>query len=77
MGIHYRSTNLIIDGGNMVPCGPYIVMINKVFQITGKRKMMQTLRLYWNQSLVILLSFTLPCFFTGRLAETSIHTNIV
>ena len=21
--------------------------------------------------------FTLPCFFTGRLAETTIHTNIV
>lgn len=77
MGIHYRSTNLIIDGGNMVSCGPYIVMTNKVFSENRKRKMMQTLRLYWNQSLVILLSFTLPCFFTGRLAETSIDTNIV
>ena len=31
MGIHYRSTNLIIDGGNMVPCGSYIVMTDKVF----------------------------------------------
>ena len=31
MGINCRSTYLIIDGGNMVPCGPYIVMTNKVF----------------------------------------------
>jgi len=31
MGIRCRSTNLIIDGGNMVPCGPYIVMTDKVF----------------------------------------------
>ena len=31
MGISCRSTNLIIDGGNMVPCGPYIVMTDKVF----------------------------------------------
>lgn len=31
MGISCRSTNLIIDGGNMVPCGSYIVMTDKVF----------------------------------------------
>ena len=31
MGIRCRSTNLIIDGGNMVPCGPYIIMTDKVF----------------------------------------------
>jgi agmatine/peptidylarginine deiminase len=31
MGINCRYTNLIIDGGNKVPCGPYIVMIDKVF----------------------------------------------
>ena len=31
MGVSCRSTNLIIDGGNMVPCGPYIVMTDKVF----------------------------------------------
>lgn len=31
MGIRCRSTNLIIDGGNMVPCGQYIVMTDKVF----------------------------------------------
>ncbi len=31
MGISCRSINLIIDGGNMVPCGPYIVMTDKVF----------------------------------------------
>ncbi len=31
MGINSRSTKLIIDGGNMVSCGPYIVMTDKVF----------------------------------------------
>ena len=31
MGIRCRHTNLIIDGGNMVTCGPYIVMTDKVF----------------------------------------------
>ena len=31
MNIKCRSTNLIIDGGNMVPCGPYIVMTDKVY----------------------------------------------
>ena len=38
MGISCRSTNLIIDGGNMVPCGPYIVMTDKVFTENGKEK---------------------------------------
>jgi agmatine/peptidylarginine deiminase len=33
-----RSTNLIIDGGNMVPCGPYIVMTNKVFTENRREK---------------------------------------
>lgn len=31
LDIKCRSTALIIDGGNMVPCGPYIVMTDKVF----------------------------------------------
>ena len=31
LGIKYRETDLIIDGGNMVPCGDYIVMTDKVF----------------------------------------------
>lgn len=31
MGIRCRSTNLIIDGGNMVICDPYIVMTDKIF----------------------------------------------
>ena len=31
MNISYKSTNLIIDGGNMVACGPYIVMTDKVY----------------------------------------------
>ena len=35
MGISCRSTNLIIDGGNMVACGPYIVMTDKVFVENG------------------------------------------
>ncbi len=38
MGINCRSTKLIIDGGNMVPCGPYIVMTDKVFTENGKEK---------------------------------------
>lgn len=38
MGISCRSTNLIIDGGNMVPCGPYIVMTDKVFSENRKKK---------------------------------------
>ena len=38
MGINCRSTNLIIDGGNMVPCGPYIVMTDKVFSENRKKK---------------------------------------
>ncbi len=38
MGIHYHSTNLIIDGGNMVPCGPYIVMTDKVFSENRRKK---------------------------------------
>ena len=38
MGISCRSTDLIIDGGNMVPCGPYIVMTDKVFSENRKKK---------------------------------------
>lgn len=38
MGISCRSTTLIIDGGNMVPCGPYIVMTDKVFTENRKKK---------------------------------------
>ena len=38
MGISCRSTNLVIDGGNMVPCGPYIVMTDKVFPENRKKK---------------------------------------
>lgn len=38
MGISCRSTKLIIDGGNMVPCGPYVVMTDKVFTENGKEK---------------------------------------
>lgn len=38
MGINCRSTKLIIDGGNMVACGPYIVMTDKVFVENGYDK---------------------------------------
>ncbi len=38
MGVGCRSTNLIIDGGNMVSCGPYIVMTDKVFVENGYAK---------------------------------------
>lgn len=38
MGINCRSTKLIIDGGNMVACGPYIVMTDKVFTENGYKK---------------------------------------
>ena len=38
MGINCRSTKLIIDGGNMVACGPYIVMTDNVFVENGYDK---------------------------------------
>lgn len=38
MGISCRTTKLIIDGGNMVACGPYIVMTDKVFTENGYEK---------------------------------------
>lgn len=38
IGISCRSTYIIIDGGNMVPCGPYIVMTDKVFAENRKKK---------------------------------------
>ena len=38
LGIPCRRTRLIIDGGNMVPCGQYIVMTDKVFTENGRDK---------------------------------------
>lgn len=38
LGISCRSTKLIIDGGNMVACGPYVVMTDKVFTENGRVK---------------------------------------
>ena len=38
MRISCRSTNVIIDGGNMVSCGPYVVMTDKVFTENGHEK---------------------------------------
>lgn len=31
LGISYKETDIVIDGGNVVPCGDYIVMTDKVF----------------------------------------------
>lgn len=31
LGIEYKETDIILDGGNITPCGGYIVMTNKVF----------------------------------------------
>ena len=36
--INYRETDLIIDGGNITPCGDYFVMTSKVFPENGKLK---------------------------------------
>ena len=40
MGIsrYCHTTNLIIDGGNMVPCGSYIVMTDKIFTENRQKK---------------------------------------
>lgn len=38
LGINYRETDLIIDGGNITPCGDYFVMTSKVFTENGKLK---------------------------------------
>lgn len=38
LGIEYKDTKLVIDGGNVVPCGDYIVMTNKVFSENGKEE---------------------------------------
>lgn len=38
IGITYRETDIIIDGGNVVPCGDYIVMTDKVFTENHRAK---------------------------------------
>lgn len=38
LGIEYRETNLIIDGGNVVLCGDKVVMTEKVFTENNKEK---------------------------------------
>ncbi len=38
MGIQYRNTDIIIDGGNITRCGDYIVMTDKVFTENNKEK---------------------------------------
>lgn len=54
MGINCRKTNLIIDGGNMVCCGPYIVMTDKVYTENHYEKETWRSSINWNQNLVIL-----------------------
>lgn len=36
LGISCRETDIVLDGGNIVPCGDYIVMTNKVFAENGR-----------------------------------------
>lgn len=38
LGIQYRTTDIVIDGGNVVDCGDYIVMTDKVFEENGVSK---------------------------------------
>lgn len=38
MGLCCRKTDLVIDGGNIVACGPFIVMTDKVFTENGREK---------------------------------------
>lgn len=38
LGIKARHMDIVIDGGNMVACGPYIVITDKVFAENGKEK---------------------------------------
>lgn len=38
ISIKFRKTDIIIDGGNMVPCGDYIIMTDKVFTENGYDK---------------------------------------
>ena len=38
LGIQYRTTDIVIDGGNVVDCGDYIVMTDKVFEENGVPK---------------------------------------
>lgn len=36
IGVTYKETNYIIDGGNIVPCEEYLIMTNKVFTENDK-----------------------------------------
>ena len=38
LGIQYRTTDIVIDGGNVIDCGAYIVMTDKVFEENGVPK---------------------------------------
>lgn len=38
LGIKYRETDLVIDGGNVVECGKYIIMTDKVFTENNAEK---------------------------------------
>lgn len=36
LGISYKETDIVLDGGNVVDCGEYVVMTNKVFSENGR-----------------------------------------
>lgn len=38
LGIKYRETDIVLDGGNIVWCGEYAVMTDKVFEENGVEK---------------------------------------
>lgn len=38
LGLPFKGTKIILDGGNIVPCGDYIVMTNKVFVENGVKE---------------------------------------
>lgn len=38
LDINYTETDIVLDGGNVVLCGDYIVMTDKVFTENGKQK---------------------------------------
>ena len=38
LGLECLDTDLVIDGGNIVPCGEFIVMTDKVFTENGREK---------------------------------------
>lgn len=68
IGIKYRETNIIIDGGNVVLCGDKIVMTNKVFtennkEIDDKDFLHEIEQVFGHQIIII------PWHRTGKLTD--------